>query len=160
MLILRELGRCDAGPDVDGILHIIVIDDGLLHLSHLAENGLLLFAISTPVGSIVILLVYRHSVIPVTSPKIHEVLVIWVIFKCALLKTIDCEGLFEVIASESGGRSMLINAFLPFLSYSGSGQEFTVFALFQTFNPFTAGGRVILFFDFLDSHICLAGLQF
>ena len=80
MIVLAELCRGDAGSAIDGTLHIVVIDDGLLHLSHLAENGLFLLAISAPVGCIVIFFVDRSAVISVAGTEIHEVLAVGVIF--------------------------------------------------------------------------------
>jgi hypothetical protein len=160
LAILCKFGRSNAWPAVEWTLHIVIIDDRLLHLPHLTENGLLLFAVAAAVGRIVILLVIGPSIFAVHSPWIHKVLGIQVISECAFLESVDGKGLLEVVASEWGDGPMLVNTLLSLLSCSRPGQQLAVLALFQAFNPFTAGWSIILFFYFLDSQIGLAGLQF
>ena len=158
--ILGELGWRDARPTVDGRLHIVVIDDGLLHLSHFAENCLLLLAAAAAVGQVFVFFVGGSSVVALSRAQIHEVFTFDVIFQGAFLKSVDCEGLLEVVVSEGGCGSVLVDAFFCFLSVGGACEQLAVSAFFEAVDPFASWGGVILFFDFLDSLVGLAGLQF
>ena len=158
--ILGKFSRTDARPTVDGSLHIVIIDDRLLHLSYLAENRIFFFSVTASVGQVVIFFVSWSSVFTVPHTQIHEVFTFNIIFQCALLEPVDCEGLFQVVVSEGWCCPVMVNAVLCILSNGWTGEDFAVLAFFQTIDPFASWGCIIFFFDFFDSLVGLAGLQF